>query len=85
MLEERTEENLKKAAFAAGLRIVTKIDYITIRQEQPSKHKIMRKRKGTVTELSRYIFVCRMENGFLESFPYWLLFGIRNEAVKMKK
>lgn len=85
MLAERTEKNLKKAALAAGLRIGTKIDYITIRQAQPCKHKIIRKRKGTVTELSRYIFVCRMDNGFLESFPYWLLFGVQNEAVKMKK
>ena len=85
MLAERTAENLKEAALAEGLRIGTKIEYIAIRQEAPGKKKSICKRKGKVTELSRYIFVCRMENGFLESFPYWLLFGIRNEAVKMKK
>lgn len=84
MLAERTAENLKEAALAEGLRIGTKIEYIAIRQEAPGKKKSICKRKGKVTELSRYIFICRMENGYLESFPYWMLFGVKGEAIQIK-
>lgn len=84
MLAERTAENLKEAALAEGLCIGAKMEYITIRQEAPGNQKSICKRKGKVTALSRYIFICRMENGYLESFPYWMVFGVRGEAVQIK-